>query len=300
MVGECLPRFEKLTDNVYFWTGRTHPGLICFEGDCYLIDTGLDDEAGRKLLSNIKKLNFSIIAIINSHYHADHIGGNNFIQSRTNIKIFAPHDDLPFIKNPKLEPALLYGGDPLPKIQTRFLMAKPSTAETINETELPKELKIIPLPGHTEGMIGIRFGDVFFVADAYIGLDTLTKYKIPYTYNPEVALSTLKSLKDNSNEELIFVSYHDEPSKKPEKVIDENINAITATKETIFDLLREETSIYDVTKKVLSKLKISVPNMDLFFLYESLIKGYLSWLARENVIEVKLKDNIVVLLQLKK
>jgi len=285
-----LVKVEELGDGVYRIPGRTIVGLICIDKECYIVDTGLDDDQGRRALNAVKSLNCKLKAVLNTHSHADHIGGNNFIEKRSGVDIFGPLEEIPYIRNPKLEPVMLYGGSPVPELLSKFFMAKPSNAKPIEDVELP--MKLVDLRGHSPGMIGIQTDQVFFVADAYTGINILSKHVIPYTYNPELALKTLESLLDTKG--LLYVPFHGEPSRKPEEEIEANISAIRRTRETLLEVLQEDLSTCQVICKVLSQLNVKIENTALYFLYESLLKGYLSWLKRDELITSKIESNKII------
>lgn len=116
--------------------------------DVYLIDSGNDKEAGKKVLKLAAQNNWEIKAIINTHSNADHIGGNHYLQQQTDCPVFANGIEIAFTNYPILEPSFLYGGYPCKELRTKFLLAKESRAWDIAHNDFPHELEIIPLPGH--------------------------------------------------------------------------------------------------------------------------------------------------------
>ena len=104
----------KLGEKTYCIQNPTNIGIYKLDDNkICLIDTGNDKESGRKILKIINEQNWQVECIINTHSNADHVGGNKFIQDRTNCKILSSKKETAIINNPELEPALLYGAMPL-------------------------------------------------------------------------------------------------------------------------------------------------------------------------------------------
>ena len=82
------------------------------EDQVWLIDSGNDKDAGRKIRQILDKQSWKLKAILNTHSNADHIGGNQYLQKQTGCKIYAPGIDCAFTRHPLLEPSFLYGGCP--------------------------------------------------------------------------------------------------------------------------------------------------------------------------------------------
>ena len=114
---------EHIKGNTYYIPSPTNVGVYLENENAILIDSGNDKEAGRQILRLLEERGLRLKLIINTHSNADHIGGNAYLQERTNCQIAATRLEAAFINDPILEPSLLYGGFPNISINNKFLMA---------------------------------------------------------------------------------------------------------------------------------------------------------------------------------
>ena len=191
----------KLKGNTYYIDSAVNIGLISDDnGRTIIIDTGLDDDMGRRILKFMRDQNLTPSAIINTHSHADHCGGNNFIVKRTSIPVYATYFEKQLIECPLLEPFYLFSASPLKEMKNKFLMAKESNVNhIIEEGEIEIQgipLKIIPLFGHSPGMIGVAsYDNVLFVGDAFFSPYILDKHGLGYFTDIKNTLKSLEYLK---------------------------------------------------------------------------------------------------------
>ena len=173
-------QLNKVGEKTYYLENATNIGIYQInEKEVYLIDTGNDKDCGKKILKIIEEQNWQIKGIINTHSHADHIGGNAVIQSRTNCDILSSKLENSIINNPILEPTILYGNTPIKELQNKFLMAKPSKSKEIKDLE--EGLEYIELKGHSPNMIGVKTSDeIYFLGDALLNEETILKYHFFY------------------------------------------------------------------------------------------------------------------------
>ena len=82
------------------------------DNQVYLIDSGSDKEAGRKVRQILDKNNWQLKGILTTHSNADHIGGNHYLQAQTGCRVFSAGIEAAFTAQPILEPAFLFGGYP--------------------------------------------------------------------------------------------------------------------------------------------------------------------------------------------
>ena len=80
----------KVGEKTYYIKNNTNIGVYkVSDNDVYLIDTGNDKEAGKKILKIVNEQGWNVKGIVSTHSHADHIGGNKVIQDRTDCVILA-------------------------------------------------------------------------------------------------------------------------------------------------------------------------------------------------------------------
>lgn len=68
-----------MADNVAYIQGATNLRVIHNNQKAIIIDTGLDRDSGHKIKRLIEQEDRELEPIINTHSHADHFGGNNYL-----------------------------------------------------------------------------------------------------------------------------------------------------------------------------------------------------------------------------
>lgn len=279
----------KVGDKTYYIKNATNIGIYKVdENDVYLIDTGNDKDAGKKILKIVTEQGWNIKGIISTHSNADHIGGNKVIQERTNCKIFASKIEAFFSSAPILEPSFLYGGFPFSDIRNKFLYAKESEVNEI-ENNLPDGLESFELKGHFFDMIGIKTSDnVYFLADSIFSLETIEKYHLFFIYDVKEFLNTLDYLSTLKGD--LFIPSHVEASRDISKLIDINRNKVKEIIDLICSICEEQKTFEEILKLVFDKYSLSM-NMNQYVLVGSTIKSYLAYLYDEGVITYYFIDN---------
>ena len=282
----------KVGEKTYYIKNPTNIGIYKVDDNSvYIIDSGNDKDAGRKILKIVEESGWNIKGIVTTHSNADHIGGNKIIQDRTNCKIYALGIEKSFSEAPILETSFLYGGYPFKDLRNKFLLAKESVVTDINNN-LPEGLEYINLKGHFFDMIGIKTDDdVYFLADSLFSEETITKYHLFFVYDVQEYLNTLDYL--STLEGKLFIPSHCEATKDISKLIETNRNKINEVSNKIYELCSEEKTFEDVLKDIFDFYNLTM-NANQYILVGSTIRSYLSYLYDNDRIEYYFKDNKMI------
>ena len=176
-----------------------------------LIDTGFIGM--RKSLK--KWLNkFNIKLIILTHAHVDHIWNASYIKNLYNCQIAISLADIENLDNSKINSTaskkqyklwtklMNYG-------MTKFIPEKFEIDIYLKDNQIIKRygqtLKIISLPGHTNGSIGVLYKDYLFAGDAMV--NRKRQPEIAYqNQNNEEAINSYKKIV-NLTPQIIFVGH---------------------------------------------------------------------------------------------
>lgn len=181
------PALLSLAPGVHVLPGAVNSVVIeNGAGGALLVDTGLDESHARKLLRALEAARLTPTAILNTHSHADHHGGNAFLLARhPGLEVFAPPLEAAIINHPILEPLSLFGARPPRELQNKFLLApatpaRPLPALSGRVTLGGVEVELLDVPGHAAQMVAVRSRDVLYAADALFGEEALAKHPLTF------------------------------------------------------------------------------------------------------------------------
>lgn len=290
---------EKLTDRVYVLPGGTNIGVIISDdGRAVLIDSGLNDTPARKVLRFVREdLGTEVRAIINTHGHADHFGGNAFLVKRTNADVYAPNFDEMTLRLPLMQPILLYGGaDPVDAIRTSFLVAEASPVTGIvhpgENTIAGITFEAIALGGHSINQLGYLVDGVFFCADIVFPEVTLKKYPIPYLYGLTEHLASMETAAQVSCNSV--VPGHGPILNDLSDVITKNRAAIDRVIETILEVANKPMLGDEICHQLFLGMDLQIADPQAYFLLRPTVNAYLAHLERMGEIGIAMRDESVV------
>jgi len=279
----------KLGERTYYIKNRTNIGVYKIDSEnVYLIDTGNDSDSGKKILKIIGENGWTVKGIINTHSHADHIGGNSLIQDRTNCPVYLHGAEIGFTEYPILESAFLYGAFPLSPLQNKFLLAKESKVEPI-ENHLPEGLEMLLLKGHSYDMIGIKTSDnVYFLGDALLSEETILKYHLFFLYDVKEFLNTLDFL--STLDGKFYIPSHGDAMSDISSLISLNRGKVLEIIDKIMEFCETEKTFEEILKHMFDVYNRSI-NINQFVLLGSVVRAYLSYLYNEGKIDCLFHEN---------
>ncbi len=280
----------QVTEHTYYIECPARIGLYVEpDGGAWIIDTGNDKDAGKKVLKQLAAQGWTARAILNTHSNADHIGGNRLITERTQAPAFAPGAEAAFSCRPELEAAFLYGGYPAKPLQNKFLRAEPSLVRDLREAELPAGMEILPLPGHFFDMVGFRTPDgVCFLADCLSGENILAKYPVAFLYDVRAYLDTLSYVCTLSAP--FFVPAHAPVQTDIRPLAERNRAQVLENAELIAGLCAAPAGFAEILKGVFDHFSLTM-DFNQYVLVGSTVRSYLAWLLDEGRLRADFVEN---------
>jgi len=256
-----------------------------------LIDSGNDKEAGKKVLKILEANGWSLNMIINTHSHADHIGGNNLLQQRTGCPIFAPGIEQAFVQYPILESSMLYGGYPMQELRNKFLLSQESNVQELTPEVLPEGLSMLRLDGHSMAMAVIRTSDdVWFLADCLSSEAILLKYHISYVYDVHGYLQSLEKVK--TLEGRLFIPAHAEPCENLCALADCNLQKAHEIMALVKEICVEPANFDGILKKVFDHYGLHL-DFNQYVLVGSTLRSYISYLHDKGDLQAGFTGNML-------
>ena len=265
-------------------------GLYRTDKGVYLIDSGGDKSTGSKVRKILDQQGWTLLAILNTHAHADHIGGNRYLQSQTGCKVFASGPEAAITRHTLLGPTSLYGGCPPADLRHKFMLAQPSDVLPLAEhPDFPRELTVLPLPGHSPDMVGFRTpDDVVYLADCVSSAVTLEKYGVCFLYDAAAYLETLDTVE--AMEARLFVPAHAEAVTNIRDLVRRNRDKVWEIARCLTDLCTEPASFETLLQSVFRRYGLTM-NFEQYALVGSTVRSYLAWLRNLGWLEPEFADD---------
>lgn len=288
---------QQLSDKVYYLPGGVNCVIIKAGNQAILVDTGQDKDYGRNLKKACDSLGLTPTFILNTHSHADHYGGNDYLlRQYPDIVVYAPIFESAIVQNPYFEPVYLFNGaKPLNELMSKWLLAKPSKVDRElkdgNLELLGETLYVIDTSGHAHVHKSILFDGVLIAADAVFGNSVLEKYRLPFGQDIGKQIESAKKLPEL--EITTLVPGHGETAQDITQLVKANLKAFEQAAATI-KAACTQVSTETVLRNVCQTLNITMSDLPRYYLNLCVVSAYLSYLREKGEIEVSLEDNQVL------
>ena len=251
----------QVSGSSYYVQSPAKIGLVRLnDTDVCLIDSGSDKDAGRKARQLMEKNGWHLTAIYNTHSHADHIGGNRYLQSQTGCRLYAPGAECAVPRHTVLEPSML-----------------------------PDGVELLPLPGHCMDMVGFRTpDDVVYLADCVSSRETLEKYRIGYIYDVGAYLATLETVKAMTAK--AFVPAHAEVTEDIAPLAQYNIDTVQEVGDAITALCAAPQTFEELLKALFDRYGMAM-TFEQYALVGATVRSYLTWLKETGRLTAEFADN---------
>ncbi|AEE17033.1 MBL fold metallo-hydrolase [Treponema brennaborense] len=284
--------------------------------DLYLIDSGADGDAAKKIYKTLESLypeGFTLKAVICTHSNADHIGGNDWFQKHTGCGVWASLGERGSIEHTVIEAAIIWGGYPFAEITGKRYVARPSRVTRVigcGETVRlagGAEISFISLPGHYLDMIGVLYTAgapitgaqtdnepprrVLFLGDCIFGRHVIKKYWIPFLFDVGQFKRTLDTIKTVPAD--AYVPSHGDvldSADSLEALAELNMIAIMETEVSILAVLKEEKTAEELLQAVADLNRIELADGQ-YVLIGCTLRSYLSYLHGQKKIGHYIRGN---------
>lgn len=290
------PKLETLRGSSKVMRAPTNLGIHLDEKTVVVIDTGLGEDKVRTLCRILEREGLTPVAIVNTHCHADHCGGNAFMSRRTRSKIYAPSLEVGFIEDSELHIRTLFSqAVPPTDPSMRLLKAERCKVDrqvTLGETSVEEHhFSVMDLKGHSIGQIGLLSDDkVLYAGDAIFNKLVLEKHPVPFYVDPDEARESIDRVLSSRAETIVLG--HGEPLTMAEtREHAKNFRDCTnQTDKQILDLLDQPRTTEEVVSTICTQRGAGETLVQLL-LAETTIKGHLSSLARKNMLKFWQKNH---------
>ncbi|MEM8530538.1 MAG: MBL fold metallo-hydrolase [Chloroflexota bacterium] len=289
---------QQITERTFYIPGANNVGIVTTgDGGAVAIDTGLDKDTGRLIRKALDEAKLVLHAIVSTHHHADHIGGNDYLlRNIPGVKVYAPRIEASLIEHPLLEPVYLnMGAQPFGALHNKWLMAKGTPVHHViddEQIEIAGVLfDVLVLPGHSINQIGVALDGVCFVADGFFGPAILEKHGIPYAHNVQAQLASFDSILRRG--EQYFLPGHGDLLIRESlaEVIVMNRSTVERSSQIVSTALAEPGDVFTVARRVQQILGLELAGIPHFVIFVSAVAAHLSYLEAQGQVQVTFDEH---------
>lgn len=288
----------QLSERVYYLPGGVNCALVIGDGGrAVVVDSGQDKEYGRALRRACEALEVRPTAIVNTHAHADHFGGNAYLlRQYPEARVFAPPFEASIIRAPYLEPVYLFhGAKPPPELLSKWLQAEASPVHEEIEAGVLSlcgiDFETIDTSGHAHRQLALRVDDVLLAADAFFGIGVLRKYALPFGQDIGNQRAAFEAVRRSGAR--VAVPGHGDPSEDLDAAVEANLAAVDRAAEAV-RAASSGVGTEEVLAGACEALGISVEDLPRYHLNLCTVSAYLSYLRDTGQIDSRLERGRLV------
>jgi glyoxylase-like metal-dependent hydrolase (beta-lactamase superfamily II) len=289
---------KELAKGVYYLAGGVNCGILeTPDLGCVFIDTGNSEDSGKKLLKAARAANLEPRAIINTHSHADHYGGNAYLVKQLGIPVYAPIFEEAILQYPILEPIYLWNGARAPKeLHNKFLLSAPSPAKVLNEAGKRKiaglEIELLEVSGHAHIQFAVLAGEVLFAADAVFGENILEKHPLAFMVDIQNAREAIETVRNCSAK--IILPGHGEPTTEINALCDANLAALERANQAVLIACQGGGTTPEILARVCAMLEITMTDLTHYVLNQTAVIAHLTDLEEHGLIRRNIVQNTLI------
>ena len=287
-----------LTPRVAVLKGPVNCGVVVGQGDqALVVDSGMGSRSGRQIAEMLAERGLRPAAVLNTHAHGDHTGGNAYLVREAGARLYAPEHEATWVRSPEWGMVFLFGGaEPVAGMTTRRLLPEgaPVHAVVCEGTLRLAGVRVeaLHLPGHTRGHMGYLVEGVLFLGDALASEAELAS-GLPYTYSVSLKLQTLERLESVRAE--WYVPGHGEPRREIAPLLQANREAIEGTCAAIQALLAGgPMSEEEVVARVFRGMGAPLHRLGEFSMARATVLSHLSYLHGLDLVAYEVQDGRVL------
>lgn len=261
-----------------------------------MLDTGLKKGERKGIEALFDSYNFTVAAIINSHFHIDHIGNNAYFKNKYD-SIIAMCAYEAIICSSEVNLKLYYSSETLKVVNQQYSHMVCDTDVLIRDDQeeiciCGINFRLLHTPGHSPSHICIITPDnVAYVGDCLISNELMGTAKLPYSYILSEDMKSKAKLYDLTSDKYIVA--HKGIYNNIQKLIDDNIDFYEAVSFKIYDLIDKPMSIDEITKAVSDNFAITIFNANKYKFTQRLLKSYIEYLYEIKKLNIIIKDGFL-------
>lgn len=264
-------------------------GIIKGETGWIFIDSGVEADVPKKIIKALSLMQTEvpvISAVINTHAHADHCGGNKWIKGKYNAKIISSFGEKPYIENPFLEPHYLFSAESPKALKNKFFQAEPSLVDQsilfesgsgASEVAIVDgiALKFINIKGHSYEMMGVLTASgYFYCGDLLFTPMILEKHPMLFLHDYQAYKTSLEWVKTQRYKGIILT--HGGYFEDHLPLAEATLNRLEMNRSIIFDTIKSPMNEWDIHWTVADIMALD-ENFGGWHLNHGVIRSYLGY-----------------------